>query len=238
MKEIIGIVGGMGSHAAVSFFQNLICSSPVKEDQEYMELIIHNNSAIPDRTEALLYGGEDPLPELIRSVQILEKCGSSTIVLACMTAHNFYDDLQKELKTSKLFNIIEETVNHTINLYQDVSCVGIIASSGAIKTKLWQNAFNKRKIKSVILSDEQQEIYFNDVIYGQAGIKAGVITQEQKNKMIKASEILASNGAEVIIGGCSELPIIFSQKDIDLPYINAMDVAINTIINRYYNRIP
>lgn len=235
MKEIVGVVGGMGSHAAVCFFQQLINKSQVEKDQSYMEILIHNNTRIPDRTQGILYGGEDPLPELLRSVTLLEQCGASTIVLACITAYYFSEKLQASLKKAKILDIVKETVDYTYNSYPNVDCVGIIASSGAIKANLWQNEFDKRGIKTTALPEQYQEEYFNDVIYGS--IKVGHIDDTSKWKILKACDILVSMGAEVLIGGCSELPLIISKEDMLFPYIDSINVIIEKLISQYYRDI-
>lgn len=150
MKDIIGIVGGMGSHAAVSMFQQLINKSPVNKDQEYMEILIHNNSCIPDRTEGILYHVNDPLPEILRSVKWLEYGGATIIVLACVTAHHYSDKLEESLKKAKIFHIVKETVDYTCRTYPDFRNVGILATEGTCKIGLWQKEFDKRRIKTFV----------------------------------------------------------------------------------------
>ncbi|ULL17060.1 aspartate/glutamate racemase family protein [Paenibacillus sp. H1-7] len=236
MNEILGIVGGMGSHATASMFQQLINKSSVKKDQEYIEILIHNNTRIPDRTEAILNQGEDPLPELARSVKLLERCGAAVIVLACVTAHHFYDKLGETLQHAQLFNIIKETADFTCSMYPNTRTIGILATEGTCKSGLWQKEFNKRKMSTVILSDPHQETYFNSVVYGPKGIKAGYTNEELKLKLLEGCNKLRDMGAEAIIGACSELPILISKEDLQLPYIDSLEVTVEKLIGRYYGK--
>jgi aspartate racemase len=234
MNDIVGIVGGMGSHATVSFFQQLINHSPAKKDQEYMDILIHNNTRIPDRTEGILYHGEDPLPELLRSVSLLENCGATIIVLACITAHHFYNRLEESLTKAKIFHIVKETADYICSTYPYLKNVGILATEGTLKTQLWQEEFDKRHINTLVLSDKHQIEYFNNIVYGQKGIKAGYKDNVLKNNLLMGCKKIIDMGAEAIIGACSELPLIISKEDIPVPYIDPIQVTVEKLIDVYY----
>lgn len=236
MKAMIGIVGGMGSHAAVSFFQQLIDRSPARTDQDYMEILLHNNARIPDRTENILYGGEDPLPELVRSVRILENGGATIIVLACVTAHHYYNRLEEALTQAKLFHIVRETADSACRMYPNLKQVGILATEGTIQTRLWQEELHRRQIEALVLADADQEDYFNKVVYGPNGIKAGYRDAVLKNKLLAGCQQLIAMGAEAIIGACSELPLVLSKEEVPVPYIDSIQVTVAQLIDVYYNR--
>jgi aspartate racemase len=237
MKEMIGIVGGMGSHATVSFFQQLINHSHAKKDLEYMEILIHNNTNIPDRTAGILYDGNDPLPELLRSVKTLENGGAGIIVLACITAHYFYERLEQSLTTAKIFHIVKETVDYTCSHHPNLKNVGVLATEGTLKTQLWQKEFGKRQINTLVLPDQLQIKYFNNVVYGNKGIKAGYRNVGLKKTLLAGCKELINMGAEVIIGACSELPLMISKDDLLAPYIDSIHVTIEKLIDLYYGNI-
>jgi aspartate racemase len=234
MNDVIGIVGGMGSRATVSFFQQLISHSPAVKDQEYMEVLIHNNSRIPDRTEGILYHGNDPFPELLRSIRLLENGGATIIVLACITAHHFYDKLQETLTSAKMFHIVKETADYVCSTNPHLKNIGILATEGTLKTELWQNELFKRGITTVMLPNRHQVEYFNNVVYGRKGIKTGFLNSELKNKLFEGCSKLIDMGAEAIIGGCSELPLVISNEDVHVPYIDSIQVTIEKLSNLCY----
>ena len=70
--KTIGIIGGMGPEAAMDLAKKILNHTPAKRDQEHIPVLIYNNTAIPDRTEYLLGGGEDPTEELIHTAKVLE----------------------------------------------------------------------------------------------------------------------------------------------------------------------
>ena len=93
MKKIIGIIGGMGPLATADLFEKIIRATAAARDQDFPHVIVDCNTDIPDRTAAILMGGEDPVPQLVRSANTLAAAGADVLIMPCNTAHWFYDDL-------------------------------------------------------------------------------------------------------------------------------------------------
>ena len=72
MTGTIGIIGGMGPMATADLFRKIVLHTQAACDQEHIHILIDNNTAIPDRTAALLAGGPDPLPQMVKSARWLE----------------------------------------------------------------------------------------------------------------------------------------------------------------------
>lgn len=66
--KTIGILGGMGPLATADLYRKITLNTEAFRDQDHLHILIDSNSSIPDRTAYLLHGGEDPLPELKRSL--------------------------------------------------------------------------------------------------------------------------------------------------------------------------
>lgn len=93
MKKSIGIIGGMGPLATADLFEKIIHATDAARDQDFPHVIVDCNTDIPDRTAAILSGGEDPVPQLVRSAHALERAGAQVLAMPCNTAHWFYDEL-------------------------------------------------------------------------------------------------------------------------------------------------
>ena len=93
MQKSIGIIGGMGALATCDLFKKIFDMTDAKSDQEHIHIYIDCNTNIPDRTKALVEGGADPVPELVRSGLRLESMGADVLVMPCNTAHYFYEQL-------------------------------------------------------------------------------------------------------------------------------------------------
>lgn len=77
--------------ATADLFEKIICCTRASRDQDHLRVLIDSNTNIPDRTAALLHGGQDPTPHLVESARLLERAGAQVLVMPCNTAHNFYD---------------------------------------------------------------------------------------------------------------------------------------------------
>ncbi len=231
----LGIIGGMGSVAAAYMFKRLVELTPTEKDQEYIEVILHNNTGIPDRTQGILYGGPSPLPELQRSVEICNRFGASYIALACMTSHYFIPQLQRNSR-AEFIDGIQESVDYCTSYFPDAKAVGILASTGNLKCNLFQSRFEEAGIRSVVFDDRDQQYYFMDPIYEPWGIKAGNVTGKPRERFLEAVERLRELGADAIVGGCSEIPLVLSQVDISIPLIDSIDCICNAAISKCIDR--
>ena len=66
-KKVIGIIGGMGPLATCDLFQKIVLHTDARTDQEHPRVVIDSNTAVPNRTDALLHGGPSPVPEIVKS---------------------------------------------------------------------------------------------------------------------------------------------------------------------------
>ena len=69
-------------------------------------------------------------------------------------------------------------------------------------------------------------------IYGESGIKAGFISSENREKILKASKALIEKGAQGIIGGCTEVPVVVHQRDIEVPFFDSLNILALAAIHR------
>ena len=171
-EKIIGILGGMGPEATLDLFYKIIKLSPAKKDQDHCRIIIDNNPKIPDRTNAILGTGKDPLPELIMTAQNLEKAGADFIIMPCNTAHYFISGIQQNVNIP-ILNMIEESANYVKNIFPSFKKVGLFASKGTYKTKLYNSFFNAKNIDILIPTPTEQEKIM-DLIYM---FKSGILSE-------------------------------------------------------------
>ena len=224
MKDkTIGILGGMGPEATVYLFDLIVKMTDAKKDQEHIPIIIYNNPKIPHRTNAILEGGPSPLPFLIEGAKFLEKAGADFIVMPCVTAHYFYSEIIKEIKIPFL-HLIEETYNYIKKEFPALKKLGLLATSGTIKTSLFQKCFEKGGIE-IIVPDEEEQNKVMEAIYCPEGIKAGYKEGLPKNLLIEvAKNLVSKKNCEGIIAGCTEVPLAVKKNDLFVPLINPLEI--------------
>ncbi len=211
--KIIGVIGGMGPLATVDLYRKIVEHTDADCDQAHVRTIIDSNTNIPDRTAALLSGGESPVRELRESVRLLEQAGAQVLVMPCHTAHCFYDDVQGSASVPVL-NMIELTVQELKR--QGARRVGLLATDGAVQSGIYQRHFDGSGIELLLPAADGQAALM-DMIY--AGVKAGC--GSFNTAAVRAAlDRLMENGAQTLILGCTELPPAFEMYDLDYPNID------------------
>lgn len=226
----IGVLGGMGPEATLSLFELIIKATPAKRDQDHIPLMINNNPTVPDRTRHLLYNEQSPLPDLIKGAKILEQSGVNFIVVPCNTAHYYLPQLQSHLSIPILNMpdlvskyVAKEATNRTLYPQDGSLYVGVLATTGTIFTKLYQNYLKNYGLTALLLEPEQQEGLVMEAVYGKEGIKAGCHTKPAK-LLKEAADLLIKQGAKFIISGCTEVALVLTQEMVEVPLINSLEV--------------
>ena len=208
--KTIGILGGMGPQATVDLYNEIIRQTPIKEEQDHLPIIIFSNPKVPDRTKALTAGGEDPLPHLIYSAQVLEKAGADFIIIPCNTSHYYLPQMQKEVSIP-ILNMIAETADFIKQHYPQEKRIGLLATTGTIKVGIYSTIFNKKGLEIVRPEDSTQQSLVMRAIYD---IKAKKPLAPAKKRLKQAAYELISKGCSLIVMGCTEVPLGLNQKDI------------------------
>ncbi len=226
-EKIIGILGGMGPEATIDLLNKIIKLTPAKKDQDHLRIIIDNNPKIPDRTAAILGEGEDPLPALRKTAQNLEKAGVDFILIPCNTAHYFLPLIQKGIKVP-ILNMIEETAKESKKKIPRIKKAGLLATLGTYKTKIYPQYFGKFNIE-IISPEEKEKDEIMRIIYA---IKGGDLSKKIKENLLSIVKNLIERGAEAIIAGCTEIPLILKEKEISIPLIDPTQVLARVAIEK------
>lgn len=206
----------MGPGATALLFQKLIDYTDAKSDAEHMHIIIDNNTAIPDRTTAILKGENTPALYIVESGKKLEMCGAELLLIPCNTSHYFYDDIQEQLSVP-VVNMIAETAKVCLN--NGYTKMGILATTGTCNTDTYGRELNKFGVEAVYPDAEGQKRVM-EIIYDQvkAGRKINVQILDQTLKK------MASKGAQAFILGCTELPFAIKNGDFGYHFLDSLDI--------------
>jgi aspartate racemase len=230
-EKIIGILGGMGPEATIDLYTKIVKGTKVKKDQDHLRILIDNNPKIPDRTLAIKKKGPSPLPQLIRSAKILENAGADFIIIPCVTAHCYLKPLQKRIKIP-ILHLIEISVQYLKTEWKGIFKIGLLATTGTIQTGLFQKALSHTGIGVVLPDPEIQENWVMEAIYGKQGIKVMGPTENSRRLVLKASEKLVHLGAQAIIAGCTEVPLVLKDGDLSVPLIDPISILAKAAIER------
>jgi aspartate racemase len=208
MKEPIGIIGGLGSLASAHFYDQLIrwCQKRgAVKDSDFPEIILHNLSCDGLYAQGINDGGL-LLNELSRSIRLLTVVGCQTIVIVCNTAHIYWDKLQS-LTNVPILNMVEAAVNYVDNL----SAVGVMGSRSTRESGIYKQAIEDHGLEFVDVTDDQQE----KIDFLIQRVMSGTNTPSDRVIMKNIRHDLNQRGADVVILGCTELPLIGDSSCVD-----------------------
>ncbi|MGB4440586.1 MAG: amino acid racemase, partial [Sedimentibacter sp.] len=212
------IIGGMGPLATVHLYERIVLRTKSAKDQDHVHVLIDSNTNIPDRTKAIIENGENPTVELIKSAKILENGGADFLIMPCNTAHYFIDII-KESVNIPFLNMPEETVKYTYDKYGSDTVVGVLATDGTIKSKIYENYYSKLGIKTIVPEKTQEKLmkFIYDII------KSGNY-DHGTDLLFECVEELKGRGADTFLLGCTELSSAQYLYKFEGPFINPMEV--------------
>jgi len=195
-SKTVGILGGMGPYATVSFFRTLLDLTPAKKDWEHLRLIIDNNPHIPSRSRYLLYGEESPVDGMIASCRKLQHYPVDFIVIPCNSACYFLPEVEKHVDVP-ILNIVEITAQ-SLNL-EDGEKVAVFGGTITHEKETYRKFLEEYGFTYVEHSDEVQSIV-NEII---ELIKLNASNEEVVEKFYDA--ITELSYIDQLILGCTEL---------------------------------
>lgn len=209
-KKTVGILGGMGPLATANLFEKIILHTDAQIDQEHLHIVIDNNTSVPDRTKAILHGGENPLPYLKESIGRLVTAGAELILIPCNTSHYFYDDLCA-ISPIPILNMISLTREEMTA--KGIKRAALLATDATVQTGVYQNVFDGSGIE-LLTPDANGQKEVMRIIYD--GVKAGA-SDFDTAALRCALDAMLAQGCEIFILGCTELPLAFTQYHLDYP---------------------
>lgn len=206
IKKTVGIMGGMGPMATADLIYNIVSQTQAVCDSDHIHLIIDSDGSVPDRTEAILHGGESPLPMLRTMAKKLEYMGADIIAISCNTSHYFYEEICEAVDVPVL-NMLNETARFIAR--SGAKEVLLLATDATVKMGLYEKYLSRYGIKTDYMSDEGQREVMR-LIYDC--VKAGHFEFD----VDRFRKMLREAGAEEIptILGCTELPIAFRRFEL------------------------
>lgn len=212
--KVAGVMGGMGPDATVDFMARVIALTDSGRDQDHVHMIVDQDPSVPNRGHALRDGSTDVVDALGAMAQRLENAGADFLVLVCNTAHVFLDKVYADTSIP-FFSIIDESVNEIDRVRPDARKVGVMATEGCLGTGIYQDAIKASGRESLEPRGADLEQLMNLI----NAIKAGNQGEDISRAMHASASALVEQGAEVIIGGCTEIPIVFKGDNFVVPVV-------------------
>jgi aspartate racemase len=212
MHKKIGILGGMSPESTAEYYQYITRTYTERfGDYGYPEIIIYSVSFQPyidwptnERWDLVAQG-------LGQAAQKLEAAGADFIVIATNTMHLVVNEIQNavQIPVLSLLDVVAEAIQA-----QELKKVALLGTAFTMGKTFYQDALAKKGIE-VIVPDAEDQHYINDVIYRE--LVAGKIKAEARAGFLKIIDKLQKDGAQGVILGCTDIPLLIHQEDTNLP---------------------
>ena len=225
MKRV-GIIGGLGPVSTLDYYSGIIDGFRAKaNDGNYPEIVI-NSVNMADVLSYVTNKKWDSLEKLLLgAIRDLANAGAEFAAIASNTPHIVFDKVQQE-SALPLISIVDATCAYV----QQKGCkkVVVIGTRFTMSSGLYSNAFEKYGITAIVPSESEQ-LAIHDIIFPK--LEDGIVVPEDKEKMLAIAEgLLINNNADGLVLGCTELPLMIKDGDLDTLIFNTTQIHIESIV--------
>ncbi|WP_018694107.1 aspartate/glutamate racemase family protein [Algicola sagamiensis] len=229
--KTLGILSGMGPETGAYFLQQFTAlHHSAKRDQDHPPVILFSNTQVPCRVQALIAQGPTPVPEIVRSLQQLERMGADFAIILCNTAHAYFDTIQSHVNIP-LFNLVQHAcemieqrftpmraINNTHNKEnKGQSKVMLLGTTGTVHSHVYQDHSRSRNYELTQPKDSIQE-QLNELIFNtDFGLKSspGRITSKAEDLLHTILHHLPEEAHyDHLLAGCTEISIALRQLNV------------------------
>lgn len=210
VRKVLGVLGGMGPAATVAFLARLQALTPAKGDADHVRVVMDLNPRVPDRNTR---PGEAEA-ELGEMARRLVDAGAEVLAMPCNTAHAQADGIRSAgAPFLDMIALTAEAARAT-----GAAKVGVLATPGG--EALYREALAAHGMEVMLLEGGDREAFMT-LVYG---VKAGDVGQAARGGMRTLAAALISRGADAVIAGCTEVPLLLGAEDAAVPLVDSAEV--------------
>ena len=209
MTKTLGVLGGMGPAATLDFLAKLQAATPAQREQDHLRVLVDINPKVPDRNTS----DSDPGPVLAAMAAGLRDGGAQVLTIACNTAHAFANDVRASgLPLVDMLEVAGQAAKAV-----GAARVGVLGTGLALG--LYRDRLSHQDLEVVTLDDHEQ-VEFMALLYR---IKLGALGQDSRETMTALARSLIGKGAQAVVAGCTEVPLVLGGEDLAVPFIDATE---------------
>lgn len=223
-QKKVGLVGGISWTSTLEYYKkiNILINNSLG-GLEYSNCMIDSINY----GEIQRLGWENSMIPIMDSCKRLEKCNVDAIALCANTAHMFSKEITNSLNVP-LLNIVEATAEKIKSLR--VNSVGLLGTKFTMEMDFYKAGLNYHNIDTIVPQDRRELNQIQGIIKNELG--KGIVKSTSKDTLIKYANGLLDKGAEGLVLGCTELPLIVNESDFyGIPVFDTTDIHIRQIVN-------
>ena len=216
--KILGVLGGMGPAATLGFLARVQALTPARGDEDHIRVLADINPQVPNRHTQPEAAGRTLGEMAVR----LRDAGAEVLAMPCNTAHAHAAAIRAA--GLPFIDMVAETAKAA--KAGGARRIGVLATPGG--EALYAEALAAEGVETVRLS-EADRARFMTVVFG---VKAGDVGPAQRAAMRDLAAALVAAGAQGIIGGCTEVPLLLDADDVAVPLTDSAEVLARACVER------
>ncbi len=230
MKQA-GIIGGLGPESTVDYYQSFISKfqDKVNSKQKLPELFINSINMY----NIFHYISKGQTEELINYVgeaaEKLESIGADFVVISANTPHIVFDEVSKKVNVP-MISIVEATYEKAQEL--GMKNVGLLGTKFTMEHDFFKKPFLSGDKKIVVPIEEDQQFIHQRIV---DELENGIVKQDTKEAFLRIiNKMIAEENLDGLILGCTELPMILSEADVDSALLNTTEIHVDKMIEQLF----
>jgi aspartate racemase len=219
MKRI-GLVGGTGPESTKEYYMGLIHKC---KQFNYPEIIIYSVNMAEIMKLQQAGGWEAASYKLIEVIKRLEKAGAEFGAICANTPHIVFDQVQESVKIP-LISIVDATLNKGTE--PGVKKPLLLGTKWTMEADFFPEAFKKAGIE-IMVPESIDSAMVHRYIFKE--LERGIFKPDTKKWFLDLIMQYKQQGADSVILGCTELPLLISQEDLKIPALDTTDIHVEAI---------
>ncbi|WP_230191687.1 aspartate/glutamate racemase family protein [Paenibacillus sp. CECT 9249] len=211
--KTIGLIGGMSWESSMLYYQ--IINERVKERKgghHSAKSLLY--SVDFQEIKDLQHQGNwtEATKIMIESAQKLEAGGAEVLVICTNTMHKMAPEVMNSVSIP-LLHIADATANKIVS--DHIKKVALLGTAFTMEEPFYKGRLVDRFGLEVVVPDEADRVVIHDIIYNELCL--GIINEHSKKRYLDIIDSLIRKGAEAVILGCTEIAMLISKDDCNIP---------------------
>jgi aspartate racemase len=210
--KTLGLIGGTSWLSTIDYYR--IINQTVNEKMGGLNsarLVLYSLNF----EEAIKFVNENNWTEVssmfCSAAKKLEKAGAECMIICANTPHKVADDIRKVIQIP-LIHIAEVTAKEIRK--RGINKAGLLGTRFTMEDDFFKGKLLPERIE-VVIPDRDDREFIHGSILNELG--KGIFTQEAKEKYLAIIGKLVEKGAQGVIFGCTEIPLLLKPEDCPVP---------------------
>jgi len=227
MHKRIGILGGLTPESTITYYQHIVHRyEELHGDHGYPEIVIYSVTfqRFEDWMEAEEW--ERVFEGLADALRRLAAAGADFVVMATNTMHLLLPRLER-VSPIPILSIVEATVRAIER--QGLGTVGLLGTRFAMEKPFYAEGLAGHGIRSVVPDKEDRELIHRVIMQE---LSLGVLRDESRREYLRIIEGLVARGAQGIVLGCTEIPLLVKPEHTKIPLFDTATIHAEEALER------